>query len=100
MLYEVITGLGIAGILLVTAAFAISNALTGHEAERRSRYDGLAAAAARMQVAALEVEQRGKAFLLRHQSADADAARAALNSAHTALDDIGALDTDHSYNFV
>ncbi|MGE4526760.1 MAG: methyl-accepting chemotaxis protein [Rhodospirillaceae bacterium] len=86
--------LGIVGMLLVTAAFAVSNALTRNEAEQRSRYDAMAAASARMHVAALEVERRGKAFLLRRQIADADAAHAALARAHAALDEIGKLDAD------
>ncbi len=86
--------LGVAGMLLVTGAFAVGNAMTREAAERRAHYGAMAQAATAMHVAALQVEQNGKAFLLRRRIAEADGARAALARARDHLAEIARLDTE------
>ncbi|SBW07650.1 Histidine kinase, HAMP region:Bacterial chemotaxis sensory transducer [uncultured Alphaproteobacteria bacterium] len=86
--------LGVAGMLLVTAAFAVGNAMTRDAAERRARYAAMSHAATAMHVAALEVEQNGKSFLLQHRADDAEAARAAATRARARLADVAQLDAE------
>jgi methyl-accepting chemotaxis protein len=90
--------LAVVALALICGVFIVSNAITRHAEERGERFAALDRTAQALRIAALEIERDGKAFLLRHRPADAEAVRAAAKTVRANLTRLEDLDSEQRFH--